>query len=338
MESGYPGRNASPWPSAQRLISSLNDRQKEVFPALQAYIPSVLLGKVVKEVSFSVNIPQASILMNGKQVPLGRFRGNAFLPVTLEAMAPEGYSFVGWKEVETGNILSENRVLELTRSLARGELEACFDKDYTGKPLVINEVSAGNNIYVNEYFKQKDWVEIYNPSPSAVDISGYFLSDDLDDPFKYKIEGPHTTIPAGGYKIIWCDEMPAEKYLHANFKLSNTDGELVVLSAPDMAWQDTLFYCAHSGRETVGRFPDGGRQQYRFTRPTIESANAMNSYSVPVEEAIIADDLRPTPAFVKDRGDVYDLSGRKVNSQLSTLNSQLKKGVYIVGGKRILVR
>ena len=338
MESGYPGRNVSPWGSAHWVMSNLNERQKTVFPALQAYLPSVLSGKVMKEVSFSVNIPQARILMNGQQVPLGKFSGNAFLPVTLEAMAPEGYRFAGWKEVETGNILSENRVLELTRSLARGELEACFDKDYTGKPLVINEVSASNNIYVNEYFKQKDWVEIYNPSPKAIDISGYFLSDDLDEPCKYKIEGPHTTILAGGYKVIWCDEMPTEKYLHANFKLSNTDGELVVLSAPDMAWQDTLFYCAHSGRETVGRFPDGGKRQYRFSHPTIENGNAMNSYSVPVEEAIIADDLRLTPAFVKDRGDVYDLSGRKVNSQLSTLNPQLKKGVYIVGGKRILVR
>lgn len=345
MESGYPGRNVSPRSSAQRLISSLNDRQKEVFPALQTYIPSVLLGKVVKEISFSANIAQACILMNGQQVPLGRFRGNAFLPVTLEAMAPEGYRFVGWKDVETGNILSENRVLELTRSMVRGELEASFDKEYTGKPLVINEISAGNNIYVNEYFKQKDWVEIYNPSPKAVDISGYFLSDDLDNPCKYKIEGPHTTIPAGGYKIIWCDEMPTEKYLHANFKLSNTDGELVLLSAPDMAWQDTLFYCAHSGRETIGRFPDGGRRQFKFSRPTIENGNAMNSYSVPVEDAIIADGIRLAPAFSKGEGDVYDLSGRKVNSQsshsLSTredLGGSLKKGVYIVGGKRVLVR
>ena len=33
---------------------------------------------------------------------------------------------------------------------------------------------------------------------------------------------------------------------------------------------------------------------------------------------------------------VYDLSGRKINSQLSTLNSQLKKGIYIVNGKKVL--
>jgi hypothetical protein len=35
-------------------------------------------------------------------------------------------------------------------------------------------------------------------------------------------------------------------------------------------------------------------------------------------------------------GAIYDLSGRKVNSQSSTLNSQLRKGVYIVNGKKVL--
>ena len=33
---------------------------------------------------------------------------------------------------------------------------------------------------------------------------------------------------------------------------------------------------------------------------------------------------------------IYDLSGRKVNCQLSPVNSQLKKGIYIKGGKKIL--
>jgi hypothetical protein len=38
----------------------------------------------------------------------------------------------------------------------------------------------------------------------------------------------------------------------------------------------------------------------------------------------------------KSVGTIYDLSGRKVNSQLSTLNSQLKKGIYIVGDKKMV--
>ena len=35
---------------------------------------------------------------------------------------------------------------------------------------------------------------------------------------------------------------------------------------------------------------------------------------------------------------VYDLSGRKINSQFSTLNSQLPKGIYIVNGKKVVSR
>ena len=39
---------------------------------------------------------------------------------------------------------------------------------------------------------------------------------------------------------------------------------------------------------------------------------------------------------------IYDLQGRKVNaqpnSQFSILNSQLKKGLYIVNGKKVLVK
>jgi hypothetical protein len=35
---------------------------------------------------------------------------------------------------------------------------------------------------------------------------------------------------------------------------------------------------------------------------------------------------------------IYDLSGRRVNCQLSPVNSQLKKGLYIQNGKKIIVK
>ena len=40
----------------------------------------------------------------------------------------------------------------------------------------------------------------------------------------------------------------------------------------------------------------------------------------------------------KGNGAVYDLSGRKINCQLSTVNSQLKKGLYIINGKKIAIK
>lgn len=35
---------------------------------------------------------------------------------------------------------------------------------------------------------------------------------------------------------------------------------------------------------------------------------------------------------------VYDLSGRRINSRFSTLNSQLKKGIYIIDGKKVAIQ
>ncbi len=53
-------------------------------------------------------------------------------------------------------------------------------------------------------------------------------------------------------------------------------------------------------------------------------------------ETSIGESLTPDPS-PSERGTIYDLSGRKVNSQFSNFNSQLKrKGIYIKDGKKIL--
>jgi hypothetical protein len=63
------------------------------------------------------------------------------------------------------------------------------------------------------------------------------------------------------------------------------------------------------------------------------------SYPVLVGSANMPDAIDSlTPSISQGEGGIYDLSGRKINSQFSTLNSQLKKGIYIVGGKKVLFR
>ena len=54
------------------------------------------------------------------------------------------------------------------------------------------------------------------------------------------------------------------------------------------------------------------------------------------KETGIGESLTPDPSQ-RECGVIYDLSGRKVNSQFSNFNSQLKrKGIYIMDGKKIL--
>ena len=45
-----------------------------------------------------------------------------------------------------------------------------------------------------------------------------------------------------------------------------------------------------------------------------------------------------TPALSVGKEAVYDLQGRKVNSQFSILNSQLPKGLYIVNGRKVIMK
>jgi hypothetical protein len=149
-------------------------------------------------------------------------------------------------------------------------------------PVRVNEVSASNSAYINDYFKKNDWVELYNTTNAAIDLEGMYLSDDTTVPQKYKItkgsSAASTIIPAHGYKVIWCDKLEPMNALHASFKLDGAGGS-VSLQAADGSWQDVLTYPAHDGNTTVGRFPDGCNQIYTMTTPTINKANVLSSYA-----------------------------------------------------------
>ncbi|HUF60837.1 MAG TPA: lamin tail domain-containing protein [Verrucomicrobiales bacterium] len=79
-----------------------------------------------------------------------------------------------------------------------------------------------------------DWIELRNPGPAAVDLTGWSLSDDPDDPEAFVFPAG-TTIVADGYLLVladgWEGAAPEGKYLHASFRLS-ADGEFLGLYRP----------------------------------------------------------------------------------------------------------
>ena len=241
------------------------------------------LGEGMK-VSLRGNIPQAAFRVNGQPVPNGQFAGTLFPPVTIEASAPAGYNFTGWRLADTdGDILTTDRALMLedTRDLS---LEAVFTpiretalSNAGVHPVVINEVSAQNGIFQNDLFKREDWVELYNTTSHDIDLTGMYLSNSLANPTLSVItaattEGS-TIIPAHGHKVIWMDKAEGLTQLHAPFKLKNEDGAILMLTAADRSWSDTLRYERHDGEQSVGRYPDGGRRVFRMQHPTICAAN-----------------------------------------------------------------
>ncbi len=59
-----------------------------------------------------------------------------------------------------------------------------------------------NEILAHSHDEASDWVELYNNDDVVVDLGGWFLSDRIDNPFKYEVP-VGTFVPPGGYQVFW---------------------------------------------------------------------------------------------------------------------------------------
>jgi hypothetical protein len=144
---------------------------------------------------------------------------------------------------------------------------------------LINEVMPSNGtVNTDEDNDSSDWIEIYNQSGTPFNITGYGLSDDSSDPFKWIFPGiimepeQHLLVFASGKNR----RNPAE--LHSNFKI-NKDGETLVLTKPSGTTVDSLFTGSIKTDISIGRIPDGGAELFLFTSPTPGEANSIDGFA-----------------------------------------------------------
>ena len=251
-------------------------------------------------VDIAASVPNAGILLNGREIPTARFSGTLFGKTELTAVIPAGYEFCGWQAGE--EIVSTYSVFDL-RSLKTDSLQitAVF-RDISSKghlsPIRINEVSSVNDIYISDYQKKSDWIELYNTTDSVVDLTGMYLSDNPAKPQKYQITTQNSQlsiIPPHGYRIVWCDNRESLEQLHAGFKLENADSAFVSIQAADGSWADSLRYQAQGRWQSFGRFPDGADCVALFDRITIEQPNHINTSTQLVP--IVPTDINPQSAL-----------------------------------------
>ncbi|MBP5338554.1 MAG: lamin tail domain-containing protein [Prevotella sp.] len=272
--------------AATDIKNELKGRSNKLTNYLKQFSPMKLNSTTRQNVTLKSDTEGAKLFINGIDVPYADFNGHLFAPVQLEAKAPAGYSFAGWKK--GGSITSTEPVISLPTG-SNVSLTATFTpvKVAGSAPVRINEVSAANGIYVNEYFKRNDWVELYNTTEDDIDVAGMYLSDNPDKPQKYQITGSgNTVIPAHGYLVVWCDKLVPMTQLHASFKLAAEGGD-VLLTATDGSWADRLTYGMMKADETAGRYPDGTDDVFTMNVPTIAKANLTSSYVSPVEQVIM---------------------------------------------------
>lgn len=124
--------------------------------------------------------------------------------------------------------------------------------------ITINEVCTKNTTYPAPDGGFYDWVEIFNSSSSAVDISGWGLSDKDSNPYRFTFP-QGTSVPANGHIIVFCDgDAGLNNTSIAPFGLS-ASGETLILTdkggAADNVTVDPL-----ASDASFGRYPDGASE------------------------------------------------------------------------------
>jgi hypothetical protein len=137
--------------------------------------------------------------------------------------------------------------------------------------VVINELLPVNqNSGSDQNGEFDDWIELYNLTDQAVDLSGHYLSDSKKNPAKWQFpEG--TAIAAKGYLIVWADADTLQVGLHTNYKLSS-EGENVLLLTPDLKVMDETKYPPTEVQQSWARIPNG-TGGFQWAEPTFNRSN-----------------------------------------------------------------
>lgn len=307
---------------AESLTNRFTDNETRK-PALKQSLMTAFNLTEEYTVHIKSNTAQSRMLLNGQEIPTGNFNGYLFPPITLTSSAPEGFHFKEW--LVNGESISSDSILYLSEEFSSGmyDIEAIYQYSVTKStpPIRINEISSGNDVYINEYGNKADWVELYNTSDHNIDLAGIYLSDNPQKPHKYQIpssDNINTIIPAYGYKVIWCDGKDPISQLHTSFKLENSDDAFVSVTNEKDSWTDSLRYKNQPRWNTYGRFPDGGSTLAMFERPTIAMANRICTTTTLEESKKVADRVEH---HIEDSANrqieairYYNLRGQQISS------------------------
>ena len=289
------------------------------------------------------NLDQGAVRIQGVKVRESSMTTPFFTNMPLELIAEPnvGYQFSHWEGISTSTSpqisVSLSEISEITAVFEPIPIETV--------QLVINEVQSKNDTtYVDEFGEFNDWVEIYNQGTEAVDIAGFYFSDNPSITNKYQVlsgDSSKTTVPAGGFLVLWLDKDIDQGVNHLDFKLNGSD-QILLVNVDGLTVEDTLDFDLESDL-SYGSKIDGEPSYVYFLEPTPNATNegallTNQDFDSPNEYEIFPN---PTTGWINLESlksitnvQIFDLSGRLVKTTLEDFNQiflgDLQKGVYVV--------
>ena len=176
--------------------------------------------------------------------------------------------------------------------------------------VVINELLA------NSPAGDPDWLELYNPTSTAIDVGGWFISDSNDDLFKYEM-APGTTLSPNGYLVLFADAHfgnTNDAGCYAPFGLSN-NGERVILSAAHngvlMGYREVEDFGASAPGVSFGRYDKPSTGNTNFVAMEAATPGSENAYPlvgpVVINEIMYNPDWPDSGSFTNDQYEYVEL-------------------------------
>ncbi len=144
--------------------------------------------------------------------------------------------------------------------------------------LFINEFMADNDNTIpdpDEPGSFEDWIEIYNSGTSIVNMGGMYLTDDPNNPTKWRIPGG-VTIPSKGFLLFWADNDDEQGNTHMNFRLDAEGETICLLDSDGLTIIDSITFGLQITDTSYGRYPDG-HNEWGFMEATPSAANKLHN-------------------------------------------------------------
>lgn len=160
--------------------------------------------------------------------------------------------------------------------------------------LAINELLADNLTgAADPNGELEDWIELYNNTNVDLNLTGLYLSDNVDQLAKWAFPNG-TVLGAHSYLIVWADEDGSQPGLHANFKLKASD-EGLWLSTAEGDILDSIHFINQVPDRTFGRYPNG-TGNFTDMPPTFAAENSLTIATHQPEAAGFVVVISPNPA------------------------------------------
>lgn len=187
--------------------------------------------------------------------------------------------------------------------------------------LRINEVLIGNRSTLpDEAGVFSDVVELYNPTEGPVRLSGWAISDNAKERFRYRL--PDVTIPADSYLVLFCDGenyVTQEGHIHTNFALAagealcltDTTGAYVTVDLQYIAENTSLAWAtdAYVSMAPSLRYPNTDEGCYQA-----QAARVNGDSPLVISEVLLSDAGIPFGGQFMDAAELYNCSNETVST------------------------